>query len=130
MEDLTSYAAAIRHVVGQQGFQLASVLLNGLVTQFSPEVMPVVVTTLKVLSGGFAGEMVAWVPAIVEQLPTGYVPEKDKDAFVKRYVQAIQDGKSLDQVRQAFNGLYAASRKARERNRADKEGGPGGPLDR
>lgn len=129
MEDLAAYAAAIRHVVGQQGFQLASVLLNGLVTQFSPEVMPVVVTTLKVLSGGFAGEMMSWLPGIVEQLPTSYVPDKDKMAFVERYLQAI-NGKSLDQVKHALNGLYSASRKARERNRIDKEGAAGGLLDR
>ncbi len=128
-EEMSSYAAAIRHVIGQQGFQLASTLLNGLVTQFSPEVMPVVVTTLKVLSGAFAGEMVAWVPGIVEQLPTSYVPDKDKMAFMERYLQAV-NGKSLDQIKQALNGLYSASRKARERNRVDKEDGPGGMLDR
>ncbi|SNX83219.1 related to MTR10 - involved in nuclear protein import [Melanopsichium pennsylvanicum] len=127
MEDLASYAAAIRHAVGQQGFQLASVLLNGLVTQFSPEVMPVVVTTLKVLSGAFIGEMILWVPGIVEQLPTSYVPDKDKNAFVERYLQAAH-GKSFDQIKQALNGLYTASRKARERSRLDK--GPGALLER
>lgn len=127
MQEMASYAAAIRHVVGQQGFQLASVLLNGLVLQFSPEVMPVAVTTLKVLSGGFAGEMMAWVPSIVEQLPS--VPDKDKVAFVERYMQAV-NSKSLDQVKQSLNGLYAASRKARERSRVDREGEPGGLLDR
>ncbi len=89
MHDMASYAAGIRHTVGQQGFQLASVLLNGLVTQFSPEVMPVAITTLKVLSSGFAGEMVAWVPGIVEQLPSSYVPDKDKLAFTNRYLAAV-----------------------------------------
>lgn len=130
MDDMASYAAAIRHTVGQQGFQLASVLLNGLVTQFSPEVMPVAITTLKVLSSGFAGEMVAWVPGIVEQLPSNYVPDKDKVAFTNRYLAAVNGGKRLDEIKQALNGLYAASRQARERTRVDRDGGSGGMLDR
>lgn len=130
MDDMGSYAAAIRHVIGQQGFQLASVLLNGLATQFSPEVMPVAITTLKVLSSGFAGEMVAWVPGIVEQLPTNYVPDKDKIAFTNRYLAAINGGKRMDEIKQALNGLYSASRQARERTRVDRDGGPGAMLDR
>lgn len=130
VEDMASFAAAIRHVVGQQGFQLASVLLNGLVTQFSPEVMPVVNTTLKVLSSGFAAEMAAWVPGIVEQLPTNNVPDKDKVTFVDRYLGALNGGKSTEEIKQSLHGLYAASRQARERTRANREGGPGGLLDR
>ncbi len=127
--DTSAYAAAIRQVVAQHGFQLTSSLLNGLVTQFSPEVMPVVVTTLKVLTGSFATEMHAWIPPIVEQLPTAYVPEKDRQAFVQRYMAALE-GNSLDQVKLAINALYAASRKARERTRVDRDAGPSALLDR
>lgn len=130
MDDMSSFAAAIRHVVGQQGFQLASVLLNGLVTQYSPDVVPVANTTLKVLSAGFAQEMAAWVPGIVEQLPTSYVPEKDKEAFLKRYMRAIGGIKSLEEITLSLRGLFAASRQARERSRANREGGPTGLLDR
>ena len=130
MDELASYAATIRHVVGQQGFQLASVLLNGLVSQYSPEEMPVVNTTLKVLSAGFASEMMAWVPGIVEQLPTNYVPDTAKESFVKRYLAALNGVKSSEEIKQALYGLYAASRQARERTRANREGGPGNLLDR
>lgn len=130
MDDMTNYAAAIRQVVGQQGFQLASVLFNGLVTEYSPEVMPVVTTTLKVLSSGFAQEMAAWVPGIVEQLPTSYVPEKDKVAFVERYLHAINGLKSMEEIKQSLHGLYSASRQARERTRANREEGSAALLDR
>ncbi|SJX61756.1 related to MTR10-involved in nuclear protein import [Sporisorium reilianum f. sp. reilianum] len=130
MNDMANYAAAIRHVVGQQGFQLASVLLNGLVTQFSPDVMQVATTTLKVLSAGFAGEMGAWVPGIVEQLPTSYVPDTAKATFLKRYLGALNGSKSMEEIKQSLHALYAASRQARERTRANREGGPGGLLDR
>ncbi|TKY86824.1 hypothetical protein EX895_004465 [Sporisorium graminicola] len=130
MDELAHYAAAIRHLVGQQGFQLASVLLNGLVTQFNPDVMQVATTTLKVLSAGFPGEMGAWVPGIVEQLPTSYVPDAAKETFLKRYLRAINGIKSMEEIKQSLHGLFAASRQARERTRVNREGGPGGLLDR
>ncbi|PWZ00583.1 ARM repeat-containing protein [Testicularia cyperi] len=128
MEELAAYAAVIRQTVGQQGFNVASLLLNGLVTHFSPDVMPVVVTTIRILSGGFPTEMAAWIGGIVEQLPSNYVPDKDKAVFVDKYLAALNN-RSLDQVKFALNGLYGASRKARERTRLDRND-DGSTLDR
>ncbi|KAN0063147.1 Nuclear import receptor [Thecaphora frezii] len=121
LEEMAAYAASIRQVVGQQGYQLVTLLLTGLVTHFSPDTMPVVVVVLRVLSGGFPSEMAAWIGPAAEQLPTSNVPANDKAQFVERYMSAL-NARNLDQVKQALNGLYNASRKARERARMDRGG--------
>ncbi|EPQ28739.1 uncharacterized protein PFL1_03542 [Pseudozyma flocculosa PF-1] len=128
MEEMTAFAAGIRQVVGQQGYQLVSLLLTGLVTHFSPDSMPVVVTVLRVLSAGFPNEVAAWIAPAVEQLPTSNVPTNDKAQFVDKFIGAL-NARDLDQVKQALNGLYNASRKARERARMDRNG-PAAILDR
>ena len=119
VEELTAYAATIRQVIGQQGYQLVSLLLTGLVTHFSPDTMPVVVTVLRVLSGGFPTEMAAWVGPAAEQMPAANVPAQDRALFVEKFQSAL-NARSLDEVKVALNGLYSVSRKARERARLDR----------
>lgn len=84
-QELAAYSAAIRHVVGEQGFQLCGLLLTGLVTHFSSESMPVVLTTFRVLAAGFPAESASWVPAAAESLPVSNVPAQDRVAFVEAF---------------------------------------------
>ncbi|KAI0756727.1 ARM repeat-containing protein [Daedaleopsis nitida] len=133
------YAAAIGPVVEHEGQELIGYLLAGLVGDFPEESIPMVVTIFRVLSAIWPSLLLAWLPPVVQQLPSVTVPDTIKAAFVSDvnrseyscnrriqlivliYHSAIQSGE-LDKVKYAIRTIHRASRKARERRRV-------GPMD-
>ncbi|OSC99478.1 ARM repeat-containing protein [Trametes coccinea BRFM310] len=115
------YAAAIKPVVEREGQELTSLLLAGLVGDFPEESIPMVVTIFRVMGGLWPTQLHAWLPPVVQQLPSVTVPDQVKSSFLADVNSAIQSG-DFDKVKYAVRTLHRASRKARERRRA-------GPLD-
>ncbi|KAI9060580.1 ARM repeat-containing protein [Trametes sanguinea] len=115
------YAAAIKPVVEREGQELTSLLLSGLVGDFPEESIPMVVTIFRVMGGLWPTQLHAWLPPVVQQLPSVSVPDQVKSSFLADVNSAIQSG-DFDKVKYAVRTLHRASRKARERRRA-------GPLE-
>lgn len=115
-----AYAAAIRQVISQQGFQLVSGLLEGLVTTFPPDQVQVVNTIFRVLASGFPRECLAWVGPAVEALPSSAVGTAQKMRFLEVFNAAVEQ-RNLNGVKSALGDhLYRASMKSRERSRHER----------
>ncbi len=84
-EALAAFAANIRHTVGEHGYQLASVLLSGLVTSFPPDAMPLVISIVRILAAVFPREMATWIPIVAEALPATTVPVPDRTRFIETF---------------------------------------------
>lgn len=76
---------SLRNVLGQQGGALVGLVLSGLVTGYPEEAPELVVNILRALAGAFPGEMVAWLPPVVESLPATSVPVAEKQAFLTKF---------------------------------------------
>ncbi|CDO73497.1 hypothetical protein BN946_scf185013.g132 [Trametes cinnabarina] len=86
------YAAAIKPVVERQGQELTGLLLAGLVGDFPAESIPMVVTIFRVLALLWPTQLHAWLPPIIQQLPSTSAPEQVKSSFladVNRYVSGL-----------------------------------------
>lgn len=76
------YAAAIRPVVQKEGLELTGYLLSGLVGDFPEESAPIVVTIFRTLVVLWPTEMLAWLPAVLQQLPSTVIPDQSKAHFM------------------------------------------------
>ncbi|OJT10098.1 hypothetical protein TRAPUB_13454 [Trametes pubescens] len=115
------YAAAVRPVVEREGQELIGLLLSGLVGDFPEESIAMVVTIFRVLGAIWPTELHAWLPVVVQQLPSTAAPDQAKSSFLTDINSSIQSG-DVEKVKYAIRNLHRASRKARERRRA-------GPLE-
>ncbi|CAD6926118.1 unnamed protein product [Tilletia controversa] len=118
-QELAVFANNIRSVIQEQGFQLCSQLLNGLVSHFSTDCLPLVVSVIRVLSSLFPAETATWIPAAAESLPPRLVSPADNQKFLQSFASAI-NGSNLDQIKPAVQSLYAAARRAQDRARANR----------
>ncbi|EJF66951.1 ARM repeat-containing protein [Dichomitus squalens LYAD-421 SS1] len=115
------YAAAIKPVVEREGAELTGYLLSGIVGDFPEESIPMVVTIFRALGSIWPHQLLAWLPPIVQALPSASVSDAVKTTFVTDINSGVQLGK-YEEVKYAIRTLHRASRKARERRRA-------GPLE-
>ena len=86
------YAAAIKPVVEREGAELTGYLLSGLVGDFPEEAIPMVVTIFRVLGSIWPSQLLAWVPPIVQALPSASVPDAVKTTFItdiSRYASQV-----------------------------------------
>lgn len=107
-----AYAAPIAQVASDQGFAVCQAMLQGLVTHFPPENMPVVVATVRALQPLCPEQLVPWLAAAAEQLPTSAISKEDAQRFLASLPSAAQ---SPEQLKPSLVILYGASRKSRER---------------
>lgn len=119
-EQLTAFAASIRGVLASQGFPLISVLLEGLVTTFSPDQNQTVALIFKVLVSGFPRECLAWIGPAVESLPNAAISHVEKAKFLERFMTSVERSDLIGVKNALLDGLYRASRKSRERGRVDR----------
>lgn len=131
------YAAAINGVVESEGFTFVGYLLAGLIGHFPEDSTSTVVSIFRMLAALWTAQLLAWLPPILEQLPTAAAPNQAKAQFladVTRYakykhslfvltclVSSVNNGE-FDKVKYAIITLHRVSRKVRDRRRA-------GPLD-
>lgn len=77
------YASAIHQVIDKEGFELASLLLTGLVGDFPQEAASIVVTLFRVLATLWPTQLKQWAPAILQGIPAVSAPEDAKVRFMK-----------------------------------------------
>ncbi|KAI0814905.1 ARM repeat-containing protein [Irpex lacteus] len=115
------YAAAIKAVVEKEGLDLTGLLLTGLVGDFPSDSASSIITIFRVLAKFWPSQLLAWLPTVLQQLPSTTTPDQVKQAFLAEVTQSL-NAKDYDKVKYAILTLHRASRKARDRRRA-------GPMD-
>ncbi|KAF7306845.1 hypothetical protein MIND_00476700 [Mycena indigotica] len=110
------YAAAVQGVIAKDGLGFLTYLVSGLVGEFPGDSLSLVVSILRAVAVLWGQQLVAWLPAVVQQLPTAAAPQTAKAQFIVDVNKAISD-KEPDKVKYALLGLHRASKKARERRR-------------
>ncbi|KAF7985269.1 hypothetical protein HWV62_6405 [Athelia sp. TMB] len=115
------YAAAINGVVESEGFTFVGYLLAGLIGHFPEDSTSTVVSIFRMLAALWTAQLLAWLPPILEQLPTAAAPNQAKAQFLADVTSSVNNGE-FDKVKYAIITLHRVSRKVRDRRRA-------GPLD-
>ncbi|KAK0538574.1 Nuclear import receptor [Tilletia horrida] len=118
-QELIAFANNIRSVIQSQGFELCSLILNGLVSHFSSDCLPLVVSVIRVLSSLFPAEMSAWIPAATEAITSRSISTVERQNFAQAYTSALA-GQNLDQIKPAITSLFSAARRAQDRARANR----------
>ncbi|KIL70937.1 hypothetical protein M378DRAFT_66491 [Amanita muscaria Koide BX008] len=108
------YALAIRNVVDKEGYILVGYLLNGLVGDFPEESTSLVTSIIRSLAISWPVQLQAWIPPVLQQLPTTKVPNEEKSRFLTDINNAINN-RQYERVKHAVNGLNRAAKKARDR---------------
>lgn len=75
---------SLQAVLTTQGYTLTSLVLGGLVTGYSEDAVPLVTVIVRVLAGMLGQEMTAWIPPIVEGLPSTSVPLVERQNFLTK----------------------------------------------
>ncbi|KAI0080303.1 ARM repeat-containing protein [Panus rudis PR-1116 ss-1] len=119
--EYATFAANIRPVVEQEGLALCGYVTSGLTGDFPEETTAAVVAIFRPLAALWPNQLVSWMTAVLQQLPSTSVPDQAKSTFVSEMQRAISE-KQHDKIKYAVIGLHRASLKARERRRM-------GPLD-
>ena len=120
-EHMSRLALSIRSVVDEQGQQTVTALLQGMIATFDPDTVPTVIIIFRILAVNFeAGKLQIWIGAASESLATSHVPSSETLKFQQAIQATLQSG-NVDGIKPALQGLYAASRKARERDRLDRQ---------
>lgn len=129
-------ATNIREIVIKEGYELVGRILHGLAGDFPEDAVSIVITIMRSISASWPTEILSWLPPILQQLPTTTMPADAKARFlqdvngwvclqsdVNIYIywldhRAITSAQ-YDKVKQAVLALNRASRKTRERRRAE-----------
>jgi transportin-3 len=92
------YASAISQAIEKQGFNLVTCLLSGLIGQFPEECISTVVTSFRVLATLWPEQLLQWLPAALQSLPTNAAPTQALTQFmneVTRYMRNTFVGYNL-----------------------------------
>lgn len=76
------YAAAIRSVLEKSGFELTGCLLTGLIGDFEEATVSAVVSIFRALTYHCSSQILSWLPAILQQLPTTSASNESKSQFL------------------------------------------------
>ncbi|KAG5650654.1 hypothetical protein H0H81_011476 [Sphagnurus paluster] len=104
------YAAAIRAVFQEEGYELLGYLLSGLISDFPEDSTSAVVSIFRVVSVAWTSQLISWLPAILQQLPAVAAPNEAKTQFLSDVNSAVQT-REYDKVKYAILALNRASRK-------------------
>jgi transportin-3 len=122
-QQMAQYAQSIRTAVEAQGSPTVTSLLQGLVSSFDSDTIPSVMTIFRILVVNFDTEKIkVWIQVATENLSISLVSLAEKERFLQSYMMALE-ARNLDGIKPALQGLYNASRKARERDRLDRQSG-------
>ncbi|KAF8898840.1 armadillo-type protein [Infundibulicybe gibba] len=103
-------------VFEKDGFELVGYLLSGLVGDFPEDSTAGVVSIFRVISAVWSSQLLAWLPSLLQGLPTTVAPNQTKTQFLSDVTSAINN-RQFDKVKYAILSLTRASRKARDRRR-------------
>lgn len=76
------FAPAIRKVISDNGFQMTGLILSGMVTHFPEDAIHLIISIVRMVAAVWPTELAAWLPPVVEQLPTTAIPRDAKTAFL------------------------------------------------
>ncbi|THV07689.1 ARM repeat-containing protein [Dendrothele bispora CBS 962.96] len=114
--NFTQYARAIQTAFEASGPDFLGYLLTGLVGNFPPESDPLVVSIFRSITAMWPTQVMAWLPTILQQIPSSSAPNEIKTTFLSDVSTAINN-KKFDKVKYAVITLHRASRRIRERRR-------------
>ncbi len=81
------YAAAIKPVVQKEGLEFTGCLLSGLVGDFPEDSTASVITIFRVLAELWPSQLLSWLPAVLQQLPSASSPDQAKATFMSDVTQ-------------------------------------------
>ncbi|CAA7258638.1 unnamed protein product [Cyclocybe aegerita] len=110
------YAAAIRPTLDKEAPQFLSLLFSGLVGDFPEDASATVVSIFRALVYLWNTQLLTWLPAVLEQIPTSSVPNEAKAQFLQETTVAVNT-RQYDKIRNAVLGFDRAVRKTRDRRR-------------
>ncbi|PWN54005.1 ARM repeat-containing protein [Violaceomyces palustris] len=117
IQELQAHCNAISQTLEQQGPQLCSNLIKGLLLHhFDPDHLTNVVIILKAMASHF-GQLVtnSCLGVVRDEIPPTVVGEREKQRFLERFPQVVAK-RDLDGVKAEIVALFNASRKSRERS--------------
>lgn len=77
------YATTIRSAIEKEGLQFVACTLSGFTGNFPEDAASTVVTIFRHLVYLFPVQLLTWLPAVLEQLPTSSVPTNAKAQFLQ-----------------------------------------------
>ena len=81
------YAACIRPVVQEEGLELVGCLLTGLTGDFPQEASSSVVVIMRIIALLWPSQLLAWLPVVLQQLPSATTPDAVKANFLSEVSQ-------------------------------------------
>jgi transportin-3 len=81
------YAAAIKSVVEKEGLVLTGLLLTGLVGDFPSDSTSSVITIFRMIAKFWPSQLLAWLPPVLQQMPSATTPDQVKQAFLQEVTQ-------------------------------------------
>ncbi|KAJ3987685.1 armadillo-type protein [Lentinula detonsa] len=111
-----TYAHTIHNVLESQGAVFIGLLLMGLVGDFPPETDSLVISIFRIVATIWPTQMLAWLPDVLQRMPSTSVPVQVKHKFLADVTAAIT-GSKFDQVRYSVINFHRESRRARDRRR-------------
>lgn len=76
------YATAIKTVMEKEGFEFVGYILSGLVGDFPEDSTSAVVSIFRSIAVLFSSQLLTWLPAVLQQLPTSAAPNEAKEQFM------------------------------------------------
>jgi transportin-3 len=110
------YAATIRAAMEKEGLDFLGCILTGLTGDFPEDSASTVVSIIRILVYLFPSQLLTWLPAVLEQLPTSSIPVEAKTQFLQEVTNSINT-RQYDKVKYAVLAFDRASRKTRDRRR-------------
>lgn len=83
------YAGGIRDVFDKEGFIFVGYILNGLAGDFPEDAISYVVSIFRVIAYTWPSQLLAWLPSILEQLPTAAAPVQAKAHFLGEVTRCV-----------------------------------------
>jgi transportin-3 len=111
------WAAAIQDAMNKEGQQFVAYILNGFVSDFPEDGASTVVSIFRALASGWPQQLLVWLPPILERLPAATIPNESKAKFLQDVTTTI-NSRQFDRIKSAVLAFDRASRKARDRRRA------------
>ena len=81
------YASAIKEVVNKEGLELTGLLLSGLTGDFPEDAVSSVIAIFRCLAAVWSSQLLSWLPAVLQQLPSTSVPDTAKGKFLSDVTQ-------------------------------------------
>jgi transportin-3 len=110
------YAQAIRQAVEESGAFAVEHLMLGLVSTFSQDTTPLVVSILVTIARLWTKDISGWIVNAISKLPPSAVPAGVDATFINDFNLALSNA-DIDKVKAALHNINRSCRKLRDRRR-------------